>query len=77
MPGEPQPEPEYERGPCERCGARIQAQAEKICQPQRDETGEGTCPADFDAAGYSIRVTPAYLDALGAWILRKVADDAR
>jgi hypothetical protein len=60
------PHPTHARAPCPRCGAETVDQASTRCRPERDETGEGTCPSDLeDAEGYLLQPTPAYIAWLG------------
>ncbi len=65
----PAPALELERAPCPTCGARSEAEANGICQPRSDETGEVFCDAsETDSEGYFLFPTQAYLVALDAWI---------
>lgn len=59
---------EYEPAPCPRCGARTVNEASNRCQPMRDETGEGTCPAEHeDEAGKLLQPTAESIKALDRW----------
>jgi hypothetical protein len=60
----------YEPAPCPRCGARTTTEAGLICRPERDETGEGTCPAmdcGEDERGQFLFPTAASQTALDDW----------
>lgn len=37
------------RSACPKCGARTEKQAETMCRPTQDETGDYSCPTDFTA----------------------------
>ena len=68
---QPQPELEFERSPCPRCGAVDIDDANGKCRPSQDETGEYWCAGEFgdggENDGYSIRPTAASLAALNEW----------
>lgn len=61
----------YHRAPCPGCGATTLDEAQKLCRPTTDQTGEVSCPGDeADDAGYILQPTPASLAAMDAWIDR-------
>ena len=55
---------------CPKCGAATVKQAESLCVPSQDETGEYYCPGSDreDAAGYLLQPTPQSIEAMNAWI---------
>lgn len=63
----PQPALAFEPAPCPTCGAVDESQAETLCRPSQDQTGEYSCAGEFDDAGRAVRPTAASLAALDAW----------
>lgn len=63
----------FEPAPCLRCGAKTEAEAGGVCKPDSNETGEYSCPGEFNAEGISVRPTAESLARLDAWIDRQVA----
>lgn len=72
MTDDPMPSMEFKRGPCVKCGARTERQAETRCKPTQEIDGDYHCPGDFNEAGWSIVPTKAGLDRLDAWIKREI-----
>ncbi len=77
---EPMPKIEYAPAPCPGCGARTFKEAETMCRPTSDETGERSCagtdcpePAPNDLLMFP---TAASLAALDAWCDRNADDPA-
>ncbi len=49
--------------PCPGCGATTELEAETMCNPQSDQTGERSCNGEFQD-GVSVQPTP---ESLKAW----------
>jgi len=64
----PMPGLVYVPTPCPTCGARTLDQANTLCRPIEDQTGERSCEADFNDDGVSEQPTPESLAARDAWI---------
>lgn len=64
----PMPTLVWEVGPCSECGAATEAEAATACVPSSDETGERSCPGEFDQNRNSIIPTQSSIAALDAWI---------
>lgn len=62
------PSLKYERAPCPACGALTEADAQMMCKPSTDDTGEVSCVGEFNAQGFSIQPTAASLAAIDRWI---------
>ena len=61
---------QLERVPCHRCGAHTLSEAETLCRPTSDQSGEYSCPGsedDADEEGYLRQPTAAAWDELGRW----------
>lgn len=72
---DPPPAEIWAPAPCPRCGARTEREAEAVCKPGFDETGEHVCPgSQQDAEGRILQPSPEYLAALDAWIERQPHD---
>lgn len=66
--------------PCPGCGAKNEAEANTMCRPSSDQTGEHSCRGNFNDAGISVQPTKESLAAMDAWIDGQVAameDDDR
>ena len=73
----PMPQIRYVHGPCERCGARDLDEADRLCRPESDQTGERYCDGRFNEHGMSEVPTPESLAELDAWCLEQAKlDDA-
>lgn len=68
---EPMPAMTYKRGPCIKCGARTEKQAETKCRPTQDMTGEWSCPGEFDDKGWSKVPSPESIKAIDDWCDRE------
>jgi hypothetical protein len=71
----PRPELKYQREPCHKCGAVTEVDAETMCKPESDETGERWCGSDFHE-GYAVAPTQESLLAECAWYDAHYACDA-
>jgi hypothetical protein len=58
--------------PCPTCGARTEKEAETMCRPSSDETGERYCNGEFNEAGIAVQPTPESIAAMDAWIDEEV-----
>jgi hypothetical protein len=67
------PRPQYERAPCEKCGATTERQAETLCRPVQDISGDYECPGKFNARGQSIRQTADSVKQQSAWFSAEAA----
>ena len=63
----PAPDIELAQAPCPDCGAQTEDEAENICKPKTDETGERYCAGEFDLYGRSVVPTPESLKKLDSW----------
>lgn len=61
------PEVSYQNGPCPGCGARDMDEADRMCRPQSDQTGERYCSGRFNEHGMSEIPTPESLKAIDDW----------
>lgn len=59
--------------PCPGCGARTEKEAETMCRPTTDQTGERSCCGEFNDEGISVQPTPESIAAMDAWIDEQVA----
>jgi hypothetical protein len=67
----PMPAVAYAPAPCPTCGARTVKEANGLCRPRFDETGEATCAGqDEDESGNLTQPTPESVAALDEWIER-------
>lgn len=57
----------YTPAPCPGCGAVREEQAATMCRPTTDQTGERSCPGEFNRDGNSIQPTKESLAALDDW----------
>lgn len=62
--------------PCPHCGARNEDEANTLCRPSTDQTGERYCAGEFNAEGVAVQPTPESIAAMDAWIDEQVAKDA-
>lgn len=74
---DPMPAVEFEPRPCPSCGATTVYEAETLCRPSQDQTGEYDCAGEFDDAGRAVRATAASLAAIDAWCARNAPGDHR
>lgn len=65
----PMPPLKYAPVPCPTCGATNETDAETMCRPSTDETGEWFCPGEF-RDGVSVQPTEESIRAIDAWIDR-------
>lgn len=73
-----EPSDEYERAPCERCGAATLDEAETRCQPWSDQSGEYYCAVpedDVDGEGFLLRPTSLFYERMNAWVDEQLAKD--
>lgn len=63
----PQPALLFAPAACPRCGARNTDEADSLCEPQQDSSGEWDCPAEFDNAGNVVAPTAESFAAHDAW----------
>lgn len=61
------PQVRYTNGPCSGCGARDMDEADGLCRPTSDETGERYCSGRFNEHGMSEIPTPESLAEIEAW----------
>lgn len=64
----PKPALSYQPAPCPRCGARNMEEADQLCRPVEDETGERDCATEFNDGGVSVQPTPESLKAFDDWL---------
>lgn len=67
---EPPPVVRYERAACPGCGATTVDEAERLCRPRTDETGEVSCAGGElnDGDGYLLQPRPDDLKRFDDWI---------
>jgi hypothetical protein len=58
----------FEPGPCPGCGATTEVEANTMCKPSTDQTGEVSCAGEFDGSGRSIVPTTESIKAINDWI---------
>lgn len=61
--------------PCPSCGAKTEKEAETMCRPTSDETGERSCNGDFNAEGISVQATPESIAELDRWCTEQAQRD--
>lgn len=66
---------DWQRAPCPACGATTVKEAETMCKPQRDETGESDCAGSEreDAEGFLLQPTAASIAVIDAWCDEQLA----
>lgn len=63
----------YMHGPCPQCGARDMDEADRLCRPKSDETGEQYCGGRFNEHGMSEIPTPESLAAMDQYYAAREA----
>lgn len=63
----PMPSPIFAPAPCPQCGAVDMDQANDLCRPSTDETGERYCGGEFNDDGVSVQPTAESLAAIDLW----------
>lgn len=63
----PMPELKFKPEPCWKCGAVTEKDAETMCKPSTDQTGERYCGSDF-YNGFAVAPTEESALAMDAWI---------
>lgn len=63
----PMPDLKYHREACWKCGAVTEIDAETMCKPSTDQTGERYCGSDFHE-GFAVAPTSESVLAMDAWI---------
>ncbi|NEV80100.1 hypothetical protein DYI24_23985 [Rhodopseudomonas sp. BR0C11] len=64
----PQPALVFVPAACPRCGARNTDEADSLCDPQQDSSGEWSCAATFGRDNQVIAPTAESIAAIDAWI---------
>ncbi len=52
---------------CPQCGAKDMDEADRLCRPSTDQTGERSCGGEFNEDGISVQPTPESLAELDRW----------
>lgn len=68
---DPMPALAYALGPCLKCGARTEVEAETRCLQTQDQTGEWSCPGEFDEHGDSIVPSAESIKMIDDWCDRE------